>query len=763
VGRRSGLAEEGIVKRLLVFALVAACSGSGGTSGARSTYNEGVEAMANGDLETAATRFLEARDAAGVDQELRIDAAYNLALTNARMADEYAVPEPEKSMELLRQAAGWFQDAVRLNPEDADARANLEIVLRQIQLLADQLNEGDGLEAKLDRVIEDQRVLRDQLRGLMTRITEAGDQAEPLRFEADFFALEELERTLFAEAGVVGDLAGDELSLIEGKPEEERSDEEKVRLVQLTMLDRYLQDGRTAMSDSRRTLRRLEGDRAHVFSDAALDSLKRAREQLLDPVAVLKLIAQDELMVHRHTLALAELGSGASLLDGGDAVSAPPWLTELHLAARQEDALVRANEILQRFSAAAGYDGSFDSAQDERTKVKQQRMLVAAAEAAPLLTTATDAMRKSATELRTNGSLEIAGDDQRRALEALAAAIERFAEIRQLIEIAYADQSVAVAVLSPDTPKEQLGELTADELDEKVDGAVAKNRERMARLVGMFADEVASIDAQIQQAAQQAGGQLPPDQEQQIAAAKQQYEQAEVFRAQADVALATLEAALADPKSKVVLVEPAIEALAAIEELRRIFYSVIEHLKELRQNQANTHDGTATAHGLEDAERIEALGPLADFQNEHSDMGAAISEALAGQADAATQSGQEGAEEQAERLARAADEVVQAVTSMRQAGGVMVKARDESATMSYDLEPVLTDQQTALEHLDEAIRILEPPQEQEQDEQEQQEQQDQSQQQAQRKLQSVRDREAERERERKRQQRNQAQPVEKDW
>lgn len=748
------------MKRALIIAsvigLVGACSGSGGTSGARSTYNEGIEALSNGDLDTAATRFLEARDAAGVDQELRIDAAYNLALTNARMADEYAVPEPEKSMELLRQAAGWFQDALRLNPEDDEARANLEIVLRQIQLLADQLNDGQALEAALDRVIEDQRVLRDQLRTLMTRITEAGDQAEPLRFEADFFALEELERTLFAEAGVVGDLAGDELSLIEGKPEEERGEEEQIRLVQLTMLDRYLQDGRTAMADARRMLRRLEGDRAHVFTDSALDSLKRAREQLLDPVAVLKLIAQDELMVHRHTVALDQIGSGALLLDGGEQAVAPPWLTEAHLAARQEDALVRANEVLQRFSAAAGYDG-------EISDPKQQRMLVAASEAVPFMTAATDAMRKSATELRTGGSLDVAADDQRQALEALAAAIERFAEIRQLIELAYADQSVAVAVLSPDTPAEQLGEMTAEELDDKVDGAVAKNRERMGRLVGMFADEIANIDAQVQAAAQQAGGQLPPEQEQQIAAAKQQYEQAEVYRAQADTALAELEAALADPTSKVVLVEPATKALTAIEELRRLFYSVIEHLKELRQNQANTHDGTATAHTLDDDARIVALGPLADSQTQHSQMGASITEALAGQADAAVQSGAEGAEEQAERLARAADEVAQAVTSMRQAGGVMVKARDEAATMSYDLEPVLTDQQTAIEHLDEAIRILEPPQEQEQDQQEQQQQQDQSQQQAQRKLQSIRDREAERERERKRQQRSQPEPVEKDW
>ena len=102
---------------------------------------------------------------------------------------------------------------------------------------------------------------------------------------------------------------------------------------------------------------------------------------------------------------------------------------------------------------------------------------------------------------------------------------------------------------------------------------------------------------------------------------------------------------------------------------------------------------------------------------------------------------------------------------MLDAGAVLGEARAQAGTVSYSLEPGLEHQTKALEHLENAIRILEPPQEQQDQDQDQQEQQqDQvSQQQAQRRLQAIRDREAQRERERKNQQRSQPDPVEKDW
>ena len=52
----------------------------------RERYNQGLEAHEAGRHTEAATAFLEARDAAWGDPELRFRAAYNLALADAALA-----------------------------------------------------------------------------------------------------------------------------------------------------------------------------------------------------------------------------------------------------------------------------------------------------------------------------------------------------------------------------------------------------------------------------------------------------------------------------------------------------------------------------------------------------------------------------------------------------------------------------------------------------------------------------------------------------
>ena len=91
-------------------------------------------------------------------------------------------------------------------------------------------------------------------------------------------------------------------------------------------------------------------------------------------------------------------------------------------------------------------------------------------------------------------------------------------------------------------------------------------------------------------------------------------------------------------------------------------------------------------------------------------------------------------------------------------------ARDSASAEAADLEPTLEHQLAAMEHLENAIHLLEPPSQQPQDEQEQQQQPEEqiSQRQAERRLQEIREREAERQR-RREQQRTERDPVEKDW
>jgi hypothetical protein len=235
-------------------------------------------------------------------------------------------------------------------------------------------------------------------------------------------------------------------------------------------------------------------------------------------------------------------------------------------------------------------------------------------------------------------------------------------------------------------------------------------------------------------------------------------------------------------------VAPAKEAEAKLEELRKIFFSVIEHLQQLVRDQGETRDQTAKAHALDDAGRAPLLPGLVGRETGHVDIGEAIAQALAEQADAAAQAGEQppGQGPSPEKIAEAAQAVRDAVGQMQEAGTQLTTARDQAQQASYDLQPVLDVQAKALEHLEEALRLLQPPpppdqnqqkdqqqQDQQQQDQQQQDPKDQQQQQQQqagedadeaaRRMQQVRDAEAQRRREQKERERAQPDPVDKDW
>ena len=395
----------------------------------RERYNVGRERLAGGDAGAAADAFLAARDDAGADAELRYRAAFNLGLALAAQADATA-EEPERAIGLYRDSAAWFADAVRSGAEgDDDARVNLELVQRRIQQLADQLNQGRGLEQRLERAIDDQRDLRDRLRRLLADTPEANAAPRP-----DFDPLATQARTLLADAGDIADLAGEERVLLDSIDEAERSPEQTVRAIQLTGLESYVHRARQSISDSRRRLRRGEGERAHRRADAALAELKRAYEQLMHPVTVLKAVAGDELALAADTSRLANFATEGIRLEAGEdalhaesslegrrpgldtAATGPPgWLTADHLGERQEDALVRSVEVLARFESAASTPPPADGGHD----AEAARLIAAAQEATPPLSEAVEAMRSANQALERNEPAE-ALPEQVAALQALS-------------------------------------------------------------------------------------------------------------------------------------------------------------------------------------------------------------------------------------------------------------------------------------------------------------------------------------------------------
>ena len=771
----------------------------------RRSYNQARKAYESHDLAAAEKDFLAARDRSEADAEVRYRAAFNLALTYAQKADGLTKDKPQDALAALQQSAAWFRDAVHGRPEDPDARHNLELVLRRIQQLADQLNQGQNtLEARLGRVIADERTLRDRVRGLLARVNQAGTAAEPLNFQSEFEDASTFQRTLLSDGGAILDLAGEQRDKISQQPEAQRKDEDRGKLVQLQNLEHYLNLARGTMADVARLLRRLQGDKSHRQADVALLQLKRALEQLQDPVTVLKGLTADQTAVHAQTRGLDELRKGNLRLpvEGQQATvkaEAPPWLTAQLLADQQKDLQPRTGELLARLQAGVEYaDKTPDKAdaksagqpQDPREAAQKRRIIEAARQSVPLLQQGTSAMEQAFSALQ-GDQLAPAAQAQLAAITALLKALERFSGTRDLIELAYADQVQMVALLTPPgkpvspadakndpkpddktagTPelpaavKDALSKMSTVERAAMLKDSTARNLDRLSRLKGLFADELAALQAApAAPAAQNPGGQGGGNEDQEKRAAeKQRYELAEQKRQQAEAAVSRLVALLG--KGGPAALPAAEDGRKNLEELRRLFFSVVEHLKELLRNQTQTHDSTSSAQASRDeAEKQRKLGPLATAQSGHAELGKALAEALAAQADQAQNASEPQAKQAQKTLADAAEEVRKAHGAMTSAAQTLQQAEKQAQAMSFDLEPPIEQQKQAMAHLEAAIRILEPPQEQKQNQKQNQQNQDQqiSQEQAARRLQEIREREAERQR--KQQQPRNPEPVEKDW
>jgi hypothetical protein len=771
------------MRYLVLACLVVGCIGE--HRAARDKYNEGVAALVKAEYEAAEKALLDARSQAGVDPELRFRAAYDLGVAFAAHADQVKTGKDAdlaKALDLAQQAASWLGDAERLRPGHAETKTNLGIVRARIQAISDELRKGEGkLEVRLDHLIADQRGVLDEARGAWLAIKAAGG-ADPLAQQGTLTHLADRERGIVAEAGVVGDLAADEIDAIGKKAEDKRSDEEKVRVVQLKNLDLYLLEGRTRITEARRKLQELAAEDGVARSEAALVALKRAREQLLDPITVMRKVAQDELAVledtaHSDTKAL-ELGDAAA------PVVLPGWLEPEVIGERQSSIRDRLEEVRARLTAAVEAPATpvpppgGPQAAAKPPDPKQQKLLERVKAALPSVGDASAAM-DHARQALAGKQIKQALEQAQAALEALAHAIEQFSDLKQTIELAYAEHQELLRLLTPEAAKQ----LDAAKRAKQTHDALSHNLGRMPRLQELLAEEVAQLDDQASQVAAKAGEpakdpkqadaqkQQLDQAKQQLDQAKQQLARAEELRGQAAAALGTLDKAFTANKDPM---PPAKDADEKLTELRKLLFSVIEHLQELIREQGETRDQTSATNGEDDFTRAPKLPGLAGRQDGHATMAKAITDALAQQADAAAkQPAQPGQPQQgpsAKSLASAADEVRLAQGDMGDAKAALVKARDaKNATVS--LEPGVKSQAKAIEHLENALKLLQPPKKKNDKDKDQDQQQQQQQQQQQAKDQPqqqggagqrARDEDAKRQRDRRNRE-SQADPVEKDW
>jgi hypothetical protein len=485
----------------------------------------------------------------------------------------------------------------------------------------------------------------------------------------------------------------------------------------------------------------------------------------------------------------------------------PGWLEPPVIGERQGGIRDRLEEVRARLQAAAdapppapanppasaaGNASVAPPPQDPR----QQKLLERVKAALPAIGEASAAMDQARQALA-GKQVKPALEHEQAAIAALGRAIEQFSDLKQLVELAWAEHQALLQLLAPEAAKQ----LDAATRSRQTHELLSHNLGRMPRIAELITDELAQLDQQAKQVEAKAaaagpapgagpgtgsgsgaGSGAPDPQKAQIDQAKQQLEQArqqmqraQELRGKAAAALAALDKALAgtvDP------MPPARQADTELTELRKLFFSVIEHLQELIRDQGETRDQTSAASGEDDFTRGPKLPGLVDRQDGHGRMAKAITDALAQQADAAGKGPQQGPPQGPQQgpdpkaLAAAADEVRQSQGEMADARATLVKARD-SKTASESLAPSVKSQGKAIEHLENALKLLQPPpkkndkNDKSDKDQQQQQQQQQKQKQDQQPQQGgagqrARDEDARRQRER-RDRDAQSDPVEKDW
>ena len=732
----------------------------------REIYNRAVMLIDEGPVAGAEPVLLAARSAARDDAELRYRASYNLGYQAAARADELMETEPEQALQQLRMSAEWFREAVRLRADEPDPRHNLDVVLQRLLVLADSLAKRDPADwmAELESLAQAQRELIGGMGSTLERLgtDEGPDVLDRLRGE--FNGLAATQRTLLSDADGLASRVGVERDALQAQPEEERTPEDAVRLIQLENLQHYLHRARERMGHARAQLRRREAKRAYRRASAALAELRRAQDQLRNPVEVLDGVIREATETARSSALLA--ASQSSLPGLEESPQAPTWLTLEYLSERQSSVEERTGELHARLQAGLAAEG------EQPVDESSARMLERGREAEPLVAQGRQEFQR-ATEALGGEDLQAAGAAQRAAITALLDARERFLDLRQLIETAYADQVLIRRLLSP---QEEEAPVPLVEFLPGLRSLQAKNLARGERLTGLL--EVARGDV----AASAASEQAAQAERERLDTADRILQQTRAAMADARRGLGVSDAASPhDLPAARVGVE---RAALGLEALRRLFFSIVEHLRETARRQLELNDETQDAAALSASAPDEAavhVGPLVPRQTELAQTAGALAQALEEQSrqdpgamiegpntppDPAA-----GAQEMGERLRRAGEIVLGAQTDMEIAVAGLEAAPPDTATARER-------QDAALAQLLEAVALLTPPPEQGQQEpQEGGEQAQGSSQQAQGEksddsesslpsdpaqlLQAVRDRAAQRQRDRA--VRSRYETVEKDW
>lgn len=672
----------------------------------RERFNRANAALSAGDPVAAAAGLRDARRDAPDDPALRYAATYNLGMAAVARADAEA--SPEASLSALHEAADWFREAVALRPDDEDPRHNLEVVLRRALILADELareQEGD-LESALDAMIERQRSqigTSAELLGAVAGREGLDEEAVVGQLRGAFSAAATDQRVLRADADALAERVVRERAAILQMAEDVRSPEDTLRAAQLEGVLVYLDASIERMGGARRQLRMRRPERAYRRGAAALGELKRSRDQLRDPVEQIDVLIRETGDVVQKTGAL--LAATLPSPSGAAAPVLPAFLTRSAVEEEARRLTDRVGELAGRLQIAADQATQADPAADPAAPGAPDpaRLREALSAAAPLVAEAASALGSATDEIGAE-ALRDAFASEARAGRALADAQEHFFDLARLLEVTWEDQARIADLAS--TEEAAIAEVR-DEYAPMATEMQSRNLERADRLEVLLAQEREAALSAVAQAVAEA----PPAEGEDPAANEQ---------ARFDAAGALL--AAADGEMEVARVGfaardldwlssggHAANARDHLENLRRLFYSLIEHLQELARDQVDLSDETNETAALSAADPVDEdttarARAHASDQDGLEERAGTIADVLLEQAEAEAPEGvdPEQAEEARGKARQAADHVASAQLAMRE-------AKDELEAEGPGFEAAASAQRLALEELLKALALLAPP------------------------------------------------------
>lgn len=622
--------DAGVLRQVFDLAAGGTTQGDGAASespvrseeSVRERFNRANAALASGDLVTAATLLRDARREAPDDPELRFAATYNLGVTAVAQADEQQESDKEAALTALHEAADWFREAVGMRPDDNSPRHNLEVTLRRALMLADELaqREEGKIEDVLEVLITSQRERSLVSAALLEEVVRSGELDSAKRLESAFHAEATAQRVLLSEGDELAERIVRERDAIMNMPEETRAPDEALRAAQLEGALVYLDSAIDRMGQTRRQLRQSRAERAYRRGAAALGELKRARDQLRDPVEQIGVLLEEVGGLIRSTAALVSktrpVSEGA--LGGREAdARVPAFLTKESLGEEGRRLEERVSELGARLGSAAEQAAAAPieappgqpPAQGEPSPADREALKQALIEAAPIVVAAGASLSQATTEIEAGVLLDALGAEND-AGKQLAQAQEAFFDLDQLLEVAHQDQSrLTNFVLEENEP------IDRTELAPALRELQTKNTARATRLVDLLARRRATRIAEVEAAVEQSGGtpSADPEAPDPVAMEQQRFEVAGQL-------LALAEGAMRETSDGLLPSTPLWEEAGGssarardhLEAIRILFFTLVEHLRKLARDQVNLGDDTLEALALSVTESGAMEGEQAD-------------------------------------------------------------------------------------------------------------------------------------------------------